>query len=525
MKVVKLSNSTRRGLAIAVIAAAVVGGFLLQRSFAAALGPVIAKVEAEQMLLPAGTKVYSDSTASNGLAVKDSASGTVTLTSSVSLPGAGDTIAVTAKGAQCQKSWPSMSLSVDGKQVLSVSQVSATSWNNYTSAAGLNLASGSHSLSLSVTNYMVNNNGRRCTTAVYLDVTTFYGITPPPAPTVSLSASPGTISAGSSSTLSWSSTNATGCSASGAWSGSEPTSGSASTGALNATSTYGLTCTGAGGSASASTTVTVTPVATATCGSLASQAPPATYSHVIWIWMENKAYSEIVGSSAAPYENQLANQCGLATNYTAVTHPSLPNYIAATSGSTQGITDDNPPSSHPLSVDSIFSQIASSGSYEESMPANCDQTDAYPYAVKHNPEAYFTTIQTACQTNDVPLSSFSPNSLPAFSFITPNMCDDTHDCPVSNGDTWLQNFLPGILGSADYQAGKTAVFLTWDEDDNSGNNQVAMIVLSANTPAATLSGTAFNHYSLLRTTEEMLGTSGYLGNASTANSMRSDFHL
>jgi hypothetical protein len=241
--------------------------------------------------------------------------------------------------------------------------------------------------------------------------------------------------------------------------------------------------------------------------------------------MENKPYNQIIGSSAAPYENQLANQCGLATNYSAVAHPSLPNYIAATSGSTQGITDDNPPSSHPLSANSIFGQISNSGSFQESMPSKCDLTDSYPYAVKHNPEAYYTSVRTACAANDVALGGFNPNALPAFSFVTPNMCNDTHDCSVATGDAWLQNFLPGLLNSSDYQAGKTVVFLTWDEDDSSANNHVATIVLSPYTAAGTQSGTAFTHYSLLRTTEELLGQTTFLGNAASAASMGTAFHL
>ena len=77
--------------------------------------------------------------------------------------------------------------------------------------------------------------------------------------------------------------------------------------------------------------------------------------------MENKPYGDVAGSSAAPYENRLAHACGLATNYHAVAHPSLPNYIAATSGGTQGIGDDGPPSAHPLGVASIYGQLDARG--------------------------------------------------------------------------------------------------------------------------------------------------------------------
>src|ERR1700761_9041192 len=85
--------------------------------------------------------------------------------------------------------------------------------------------------------------------------------------------------------------------------------------------------------------------------------PPGKITHVVWVLMENHGYSSIVGSSQAPYINQLANTHGLATNYFALSHPSLPNYIGLTSGGTQGISDDNDPSSHALTVPSIFSQL------------------------------------------------------------------------------------------------------------------------------------------------------------------------
>lgn len=254
--------------------------------------------------------------------------------------------------------------------------------------------------------------------------------------------------------------------------------------------------------------------------------PPATYDHVVWIVMENHAYSQIIGSSSAPYINQLAGECGSATNFTAETHPSLPNYIAMTSGSTQGIADDNPPSSHPLNVASIFSQLGTGGwrSLEESMPSNCLLTDSGQYAVRHNPAAYYTNISTDCATYDVPLGT-TPDVSARFTFVTPNTCDDMHDCSVATGDTWLSTFLPKVLSSAQYQAGRTAVFLTWDEDNNFSGNHIATLVMAPSVAPGTTSGTAFNHYSMLRTTEELLGLGSFLGNAATATSMRSAFNL
>ena len=254
-------------------------------------------------------------------------------------------------------------------------------------------------------------------------------------------------------------------------------------------------------------------------------APPSSYQHVVWIVMENKVYSQIIGASAAPYVNSLARQCGLATNFSAESHPSLPNYIAMTSGSTQGITDDGGPGMHPLSVASIFSQLGSGWrSLEESMPSNCDHADASPYSVHHNPAVYYTNISAQCASQDVPLGS-TPDISARFTFVTPNTCNDMHDCSVATGDTWLSGFLPKIFKSSAYTSGTTAVILTWDEGSKTLGNHIATLVMAPSVIPGTQSSTAFDHYSMLRTTEELLGITPYLGSAAGATSMRSAFHL
>jgi hypothetical protein len=277
---------------------------------------------------------------------------------------------------------------------------------------------------------------------------------------------------------------------------------------------------------SPSNTASATPgvAAAGPCGTTLT--PPPTYDHVVWIVMENHSYSEIIGSSSAPYVNQLAGRCGSAASFFAESHPSLPNYIAMTSGSTQGITDDNGPSSHQLNVPSIFSQLGAGGwrSLEESMPSNCYLSNSGQYAVRHNPAAYYTNVRTDCQTYDVPLGS-TPDVSARFTFVTPNLCNDMHDCTVQTGDSWLSTFLPKVFSSAEYQAGRTAVFLTWDEDDSSASNHIATLVIAPSVTPGTSSATRFDHYSMLRTTEELLGLGSFIGNAATATSMRSAFNL
>jgi phosphatidylinositol-3-phosphatase len=302
---------------------------------------------------------------------------------------------------------------------------------------------------------------------------------------------------------------------------------------------------GSGTATSAQTAVVVAlgsppppPPSSGPCGT--APAPPAKWQHVIWIWFENHSNTQVVGNSAAPYFTQLSNQCGYATDYHGVTHPSLPNYIAGTSGDTWGIADDNGPSSHPIAQPSIFSQVKAAGmqwrSYQESMPSNCALGSSGSYAVKHNPAAYYTGIRTDCNLWDIPMGSTSSgpflndlnnNTLPAYSFITPNMCNDMHDCAVATGDSWLKGWMTKILASPGYQAGSTAVFVTFDEDDFTSVNRVAMIVVSPSTPAGARSGSLFNHYSLLKTSEQMLGLSPFLAHANDAGtaSMRSAFGL
>ncbi|MDE3024242.1 MAG: hypothetical protein KGI93_01600 [Acidobacteriota bacterium] len=265
------------------------------------------------------------------------------------------------------------------------------------------------------------------------------------------------------------------------------------------------------------------------CGSAPA---PAHWKHVIWIWMENESYDSVIGSRSAPYLTQLADACGLATGYRAVAHPSLPNYIAATSGGTWGIGDDAPPSVHPLAQASIFSQLAERGltwrAYEESMPTNCDLSSSGAYAVKHNPAAYYVGIRAACRRFDVSLAALEPDlrrsRLPSFAFVTPNLCDDMHDCPVAAGDAWLRRFVPAILASPGYRSATTVLFITFDEGTDPANH-VATVVVSPSTPAGTRAPGRFDHYALLKTTEELLGLPADLGLARRALGMRAAFHL
>jgi hypothetical protein len=259
--------------------------------------------------------------------------------------------------------------------------------------------------------------------------------------------------------------------------------------------------------------------------------------------MENHSYNTIIGSSQAPYINSLASECGLATNYHNISHPSLPNYISATSGLPLPALGPFTPDCDPVpgcttTAQSIFGQGESWKAYEQSMPSKCFKSNSGEYAVRHDPPPYYTTLK-GCSSFDVPYkqlpSDLKSGTLPSFSFVTPNLISDMHDGTIQQGDTFLSTNLPVILGSSEYTSGSLIVVITWDEGEGGTSNNcatnisdvgchVATIVVSPTTKAGTRSSTLFNHWSLLRTTEDILKLPD-LRQAASANSMASAFNL
>ena len=261
------------------------------------------------------------------------------------------------------------------------------------------------------------------------------------------------------------------------------------------------------------------------------------FSHVFLIVMENEESTGIMGNNAAAYINALATGHGLATQYFAVSHPSLPNYLALTAGSTFGIASDC--TGCYVNATNIADQVESSGrswkGYLESMPSSCYVGDAYPYMQKHNPFIYYNDVRTnpaRCAEHVVPFTQLSTDlvngTVPNLAWITPNMCNDMHDCSIATGDAWLANVVPGILASSAFQNGGV-LFITWDEGEssagccgNAAGGQVATLVIAPNGVAGLRSTIAETHYSLLRTIEDAWGLSA-LGQAASAVAMREYF--
>ncbi len=226
---------------------------------------------------------------------------------------------------------------------------------------------------------------------------------------------------------------------------------------------------------------------------------PSAPGSVFLIVMENQNFDQAL---KGPYTAELAAQYSLATNYHAVTHPSLPNYLALTSGSTWGIADDG---YHRLPAGGLGAQLDQAGlswkAYMEAMDRGCFNS-GYPYALKHNPFAYYGG---ACPANVVPLNRLEADlaaGAPRFVWITPDLCHDTHDCPVQAGDDFLAGLIPGLLATPAWQ-NHGLLLITWDEAFSADNRVPAILV----TPGVwkRQSDARYDHYSLLATVEDWLG--------------------
>jgi hypothetical protein len=277
-------------------------------------------------------------------------------------------------------------------------------------------------------------------------------------------------------------------------------------------------------------------IALAACGSssiaepLQAQAPTPAHAsaraapprgapvHVAVILMENHEYGDIIGSSDAPYINRLARSYALATGMYAITHPSLPNYLALTGGSTFGISSDC--TDCAVGGRSIVDQLESARvgwrAYMEGLPHPCfTGAGAGDYAKKHDPFVYYTrvAINPAWCGKVVPFSRLTAderaNALPRFVWITPNLCNDMHDCSVATGDRFLASTVPTLLNKLGPHG---LLVITWDEgsSDNgccrlaSGGHVVTILAGGLARRGARL-GTPVDHYSVLQTIEDLLG--------------------
>lgn len=228
----------------------------------------------------------------------------------------------------------------------------------------------------------------------------------------------------------------------------------------------------------------------------------------------------------------LAGQFGYATRYTAIGHPSLPNYLAIAGGQSYGITDDHPPSANGVHGTSVFGQAVAAGKtagvFVDGMTQNCATSNGgSDYAVKHNPWAYFLDERDLCLRYDVPVNqlgaAITAGTLPNVGMVIPNLCHDAHNCPLSTADSWFTAWMTQLVKGPDWKSGHLVIVLTADEDDRSAGNTVLTVVIHPSQKTHVVTS-ALTHYSLTRLYEEVAGTA-YLFNAASAPSMATAFGL
>ncbi|HEX8872208.1 MAG TPA: alkaline phosphatase family protein [Candidatus Acidoferrum sp.] len=279
-------------------------------------------------------------------------------------------------------------------------------------------------------------------------------------------------------------------------------------------------------------------LALAGCGGQAAMTPPppapsVRFGHVIVVVEENANFGDVIANPALPYLNGLANQYGLATNYFANAHPSIPNYFELTTGQILTLIDASTPQNFPVSSENVVRELVAARkswkSYAEDIPsAGYTGGDTGRYAVRHNPLAYFTDVQNDTQQVQdlVPFTQFAADlsaaKLPDYSFIVPNLCNDAHDCSLGTSDAWLKTNIDPLIQSPQFQKDGLLI-IVFDEADTldftSGGGHVAAIIVSPLAKRGYKSIAFYQHQSVLRLTLEGLGVTKLPGDAATAPAM------
>ena len=268
--------------------------------------------------------------------------------------------------------------------------------------------------------------------------------------------------------------------------------------------------------------------ATATTPAPERAARPQVTKLVVFI-VENHSIQQM--RRGMPWLSRLADRYGYATRYRAITHPSLPNYLAIAGGSTFGITDDAPPAQHGIRRPSVFGRAVRAGraatTYAEGMAARCQQVDGGRYAVRHNPWTYFRSERGGCRRHDVPLRSLARDvdsgQLPRVGLVVPDVCNDAHDCSLARADAWLRRQVGSVLDGPDFASGRLAVVVTADEDDGRHGNRVLTVVAHPRLHHRVVRR-GLTHYALSRSYAEAARVEP-LGRAASARSLLRAFGL
>jgi acid phosphatase len=229
-----------------------------------------------------------------------------------------------------------------------------------------------------------------------------------------------------------------------------------------------------------------------------SAAPLPPIGAVFVMMFENNNWSEIIGNTNAPYINSLLPLSSYCQQYYTPPgiHPSEPNYLWLEAGTNFGIADDNPPVINSQNTGQhLVTLLKNAGiswkTYQEGIPG--DTLPLWPveadnFDPKHCPFLFFDDVTGTNNPYDAyglahvrPFSELAGdlagNTVARYNLITPDLCDDGHNCPLSQTDWWLSQQLPLILASKAY-SNNGAVFICWDEGNNDSDGPVGMIVLS-----------------------------------------------
>ncbi len=273
--------------------------------------------------------------------------------------------------------------------------------------------------------------------------------------------------------------------------------------------------------------------------STTTQSPPSTsgqlaFSHVVLVMEENHSYSDVINNSEMPYLNSLASKYGLATQYFADAHPSIPNYLMLTTGQMETFDDSF---SGTISDDNSVRELVKAGKgwkcYAESIPSQGYLGgDSGLYVRRHNPFSYLSDVQasTSQAANIVPFTQFTADltnhALPQYAFIAPNVNDDAHNGTLAQADAWLQTNIAPLISDADFQ-NSGLLIITFDESEDAdvahGGGHVATIIVSSKAKSGYQSTALYQHESLLRLILSASGVTTLPGASASAPDMSEFF--
>lgn len=239
-----------------------------------------------------------------------------------------------------------------------------------------------------------------------------------------------------------------------------------------------------------------------------SEAPvevkPKRPDHIFVVWFENKAYSQIIGSPSAPYINSLISKGTLFSKSYALFHPSYPNYVAFFAGSNYGVINDSCINGASRNYKTMYNSLCSANAsfrwFSEDLPAIGDKTcRSGHYVERHNPTTIFLTVPASASVSLRRMNltdTTKYKGLPTVACITPNLMNDMHDGPITQGDAWLKTNFSALI---DWCLQHNSIFIVYfDEDNKKDDNRIPVIMVGEHIRANHVDTTYHDHYSFTK---------------------------